>query len=163
MGGNLVSLLISELQFAFIGAVQGLVIAVLWAPFLFAKHWRRLFSSLPPTEWQINYLFWMPLPAIVWYLIFGIALRVGLNTGSSTSSSVMFTAGVNAIVGATVVSLLLWPILLLYVLPAKGFNWHGDEHTPTTVVLVLSGLLWYLLVLTIPVGLLVFFGSLPTH
>lgn len=96
---------------------------------------------------------------MVWAFFFGSVLSLSRDVLPPTQASELYVSGVDGIVVATAVSILLWPILLLYVLPARGFDWHSENSTPTTVALVVGGTVWYLLWLVGPMYLFVFFAG----
>lgn len=145
-----ISVLHTGVFFAVVCGLYGWLVAAAWAPFLLADRVRRLFGSLPPTDWRLNYLLWMPLPAVLWGFLFGSALSLSRDVRPPTRASELYVAGIDGIVVATVLSALLWPVLLLYVLPARGFDWDRDEYGPRTVLLVVAGTVWYLLFLVGP-------------
>jgi hypothetical protein len=149
----------TALHFAVLGGLYGLLIALLWSPFLLSGRLRRLFESLPPGDWRMSYVLWMPLPAMVWAFFLGIVLPVSRVARPPTEASILYVAGLDGILVATAISVLLWPILLLYVLPVRGFDWAPEEYTPTTVTLVVGGTVWYLLMLVIPMYVFVLFAG----
>lgn len=132
----------------------GLLIAVVWSPFLLTEHFRQLFGSLFPFEWRKNYLLWIPLPAVCWGFLWGSVVSMSLDIRPPTDASPIYVAGLDGIIVATAVSLVLWPVLLLYVLPARGFDWYANKGTSTTVTLVIGGMVWYLPWLIIPAYIL---------
>ena len=154
MLGNLFSVLFTAVHFALLIGVYGLLIGVFWSPFLAAERLRELFAVLPPSEWRVNYALWIPLPALVWGFLFGGVLSVSLDVRPPTQASEIYVAGIDGIVVATLVSLLLWPILLLYVLPGSGLDWDRNKYAPKTIILVVGSLLWYLVFLTGPAYIL---------
>jgi hypothetical protein len=156
---NVLSVLFTGVHFALLIGLYGLLIGVFWSPFLAAGRFRDLFASLPPSEWRVNYALWIPLPALVWGFLFGGVLSVSLDVRPPTQASEIYVAGIDGIVVATLISLLLWPILLLYVLPASGFDWDCNEYAPRTVVLVVGSLLWYLVFLVGPAYVLSIFAG----
>lgn len=87
---------------------------------------------------------------MVWAFCLRSALPVSRVVRPPTQASILYVAALDGIVVATAVSFVLWPILLLYVLPVRGFDWYSEEHTPTTVALVVGGTVWYLLWLVVP-------------
>jgi hypothetical protein len=101
----------------------------------------------------------MPLPAMVWAFFLGIILPVSRVARPPTEASILYVAGLDGILVATAISVLLWPILLLYVLPVRGFDWAPEEYTPTTVTLVVGGTVWYLLMLVVPMYVFVLFAG----
>lgn len=133
-----------------IAGLYGLLIGVVWSPFLLSARFRSLFDSLPPAEWFWNYALWIPLPAAVWGFFFGSGLSLSRDVFSPGQASELYAAGVDGIVIATVVSLVLWPTVLLYALPDRGIDWDPERYSPTTVVLVVSSLVWYLVFLVGP-------------
>lgn len=135
---------------AFLNWLYGLVIAVFWSPFLFAGRLRRFLDSLPPADWRLNYVVWLPFPAALWGFLFGIGLSVSPELRQPGRASPLYLGGVDGIVVASLVSLVLWPALLLYVLPGRGFDWSPGGRSPTTVALVVGGTVWYLLFLVVP-------------
>ena len=156
---NFVSVVFTGVHFALLIGLYGVFIGVLWSPFLAAGRLRALFASLPPSEWRVNYALWIPLPALVWGFLFGSVLSVSLDVRPPTQASEIYVAGIDGIVVATLVSILLWPILLLYVLPANGVDWDRNEYAPKTVVLVVVSLVWYLVFLVGPAYVLSIFAG----
>lgn len=156
---TILSVLFTSFHFALVIGLYGLLIGVLWSPFLLAERLRALFASLPPSEWRVNYVIWMPLPALIWGLLFGGVVSVSLDIRQPTRASEIYVAGIDGIVVATVVSLLLWPALLLYALPAREFDWDPNEYAPTTVILVIGSVVWYLLFLAGPAYVLSIFAG----
>ena len=159
MNTDLLHVLFTGLHFSILGGIYGLFIAIFWSPFLVAGRFRVLFDSLVPTDWRVSYVLWMALPGMVWAFFFGSVLTLSRDIRPPTQASELYVAGVDGIVVATVVSLLLWPILLLYVLPDRGFDWYSENSTPTTVTLVVGGTVWYLLWLVVPMYVFVFFAG----
>lgn len=135
---------------AIVSGLYGLCIGVLWSPFLLSGRFRHFFESLPPAEWYWNYALWIPLPAAVWGFFFGSGISLSRDVFSPGKASELYAAGVDGIVIATVVSLLLWPVVLLYVLPRKGYDWDPADYSPTTILLVVGSLIWYLVFLVGP-------------
>jgi hypothetical protein len=150
MSINLIATLHMGIFFAIISGLVGLLIALVWSPFLLTEHFRQLFGSLSRFDWHINYVLWIPLPALCWGFLWGSVVSLSLNIRSPTGSSPIYVAGLDGIVVATAVSLVVWPGLLLYVLPARGFDWYANKDTSTTVSLVIGGTVWYLPWLVIP-------------
>jgi hypothetical protein len=162
MFGNLFSVLVTAVHFALLIGIYGLFIGVFWSPFLAVGRLRELFALLPPSEWRVNYVLWIPLPALVWGFLFGGTLSVSLDVRPPTQASEIYVAGIDGIVVATLISLLLWPFLLLYVLPEIGLDWDCNEYTPKTIILIVGSLLWYLAFLVGPayvLSLLAGFGD----
>lgn len=159
MGIDLIYVLFTGLHFAVLGGLYGLLIALLWSPFLIAGRLRRLFDSLPPTDWRVSYALWMPLPAMVWGFFLGSVLPMSRTVRPPTEASILYVAALDGMMVATAISILLWPILLLYVLPVRGFDWYSEEHTPTTVALVVGGTVWYLLFLVVPMYIFALFAG----
>ncbi len=150
MLGDPLSVLFTAVHFALLIGIYGLLIGVFWSPFLAAERLRGLFAVLPPSEWRVNYALWIPLPALVWGFLFGGTLSMSLDVRPQTQASEIYVAGIDGIVVATLISLLLWPILLLYVLPGSGLDWDQNEYTPKTIMLVFGSLIWYLALLVGP-------------
>lgn len=151
---------------ALISGVYGWLIAVLWSPFLIVGRLRSLFRSLPPSGWRVNYGLWMPLPAVLWGLLFGIGLSLSLDVRPETKASPIYVAGLDGIALATIVSLPLWPILLLYVLPIRGFDWDSNDYDAKTILLVVTGTIWYLIFLVgaaYALSILAGFGDAMSH
>ncbi|WP_458205062.1 hypothetical protein [Haladaptatus sp. NG-SE-30] len=154
-----ISILPTGIFLAVVGGLYGGLIAVVWSPFLVVGRLRRLFDSLPPSGWGLNHFLWMPLPAVLWGFLCGSALSLSRDVRPPTKASPLYVSGLDGIVVATGVSILLWPTLLLYALPAKGFDWYAEESTPTTVVLVAGAIVWYLLWLVVPTYVIVLFAG----
>lgn len=154
MLGNPVSVLFTAVHFALLIGIYGLLVGVFWSPFLAAGRLRDLFAVLPPSEWRVNYALWIPLPALVWGFLFGGTLSVSLDVRPPTQASEIYVAGIDGIIVATLISLLLWPILLLYVLPGSGLDWNQNDYTPKTTILVVGSLIWYLVLLAGPAYIL---------
>ena len=144
---------------AIVSGLYGLLIALFWSPFLLSKHFRQLFGSLSTFDWRINYILSIPLPAVCWGFLCGSAVSLSLDIRPPTDASPLYVSGLDGIIVATAVSLLLWPALLLYVLPARGFDWYSSKDTSTMVTLVIGGTLWYLPWLIIPTYLIVLFAG----
>lgn len=133
-----------------IAGLYGWCIGVLWSPFLLSARVRSLFGSLPPSDWYWNYALWIPLPAAVWGFLFGAGLSTSRDVLSPGNASELYAAGVDGIVVATAVSLVLWPAVLLYALPERGIDWDPENYSPTTVLLVATSVVWYLVFLVGP-------------
>lgn len=159
MNVDLIYVLFTGLHFALLGGLYGLLIALVWSPFLIAGRLRGLFDALPPTDWRLSYVLWMPLPAMVWAFFLGIVLPVSRVVRPPTEASLVYVTALDGMMVATAVSILLWPILLLYVLPVRGFDWYPEERTPTTVALVVGGTVWYLLLLVVPMYVFALFAG----
>lgn len=159
MFGDLPSVMFTAVHFALLTGLYGLLIGVFWSPFLAAERLRDLFASLPPSEWRVNYILWIPLPALVWGFLFGGVLSVSLDVRPPTQASKIYVAGIDGIVVATLISLLVWPILLLYVLPGGGVDWDPNEYASKTITLVVGSLVWYLVFLVGPVYTLSLFAG----
>lgn len=144
---------------AIVSGLYGLLIALFWSPFLLTEHFRQLFGSLSSFDWHINYVLWIPLPAVCWGFLCGSVVSLSLDVRPPTDASPLYVSGLDGIIVATAVSLLLWPALLLYVLPARGFDWYSNRDTSTTVTLVIGGTVWYLPWLIIPTYLIVLFAG----
>ncbi|WP_323190550.1 hypothetical protein [Halostella sp. PRR32] len=144
---------------AIVSGLCGLLVALFWSPFLLTERFRHLFGSLPPFDWPINYFLWIPLPAVCWGFLCGSVVSMSLDVRPPTDASPLYVSGLDGIIVATAVSLLLWPALLLYVLPARGFNWYSNEDTSTTVALVIGGTIWYFPWLVIPTYVIVLFAG----
>jgi hypothetical protein len=140
--------------FALLSGLIGLLIALVWSPFLVTEHFRQLFGSLSPFDWLKNYLLWIPLPAVCWGFLWGSVVSLSLNVRPPTDASPIYVSGLDGIIVASAISLFLWPALLLYVLPANGIDWYADKDTSTTVTLVIGGTVWYLPWLIIPAYIL---------
>lgn len=147
------------LHFAILGGIYGLFIAVFWSPFLLAKRFRMLFESLPPTDWRVSYFLWMVLPGMVWAFFFGSVLTLSRDVRPPTPASGLYVSGIDGLVVATVISLLLWPALLLYVLPGRGLQWFSRKDLKT-VALAVGGTVWYLVWLVVPMYAFVLFAGL---
>jgi hypothetical protein len=156
---SLVSTLLFTIQMFAVGGVYGLVIGIFWTPFLLSARLRGLFATLPPSDWRVSYALWIPLPAVVWGFLFVNVLSISPDIREPTSASPLYVGGVDGIVVATLVSLVLWPVVLLYVLPTRGYDWDPEEYSMTTVVLVVGGLLWYFLFLVGPAYVLSIFAG----
>lgn len=141
------------------GGIYGWFIAIVWLPFLLARRFRVLFDSLPPSDWRVSYVLWMVLPAMVWAFFFGSVLSLSRDVRPPTRASELYVSGMDGIIVATVVSIFLWPTLLLYVLPARGFDWYSEKNTSTTVALVVGATVWYLLWIVVPMYVFVFFAG----
>ena len=144
---------------AIVSGLYGLLIALFWSPFLLTEHFRQLFGSLSPFDWHINYVLWIPLPAVCWGFLCGSVVSLSLDVRPPTDASPLYVSGLDGIIVATAVSLLLWPALLLYVLPARGFDWYSNKDSSTTVTLVIGGTVWYLPWLISPTYLIVLFAG----
>lgn len=143
---------VSILQSAvFVGVVVGIygwVIAFFWSPFLLSRRIRALLDVLPPRTWQWNYALWMPVPGIVWGVFWGatLAIRSDLQPPEATIGAAAF----DGLITATVLSLLLWPLVLLFVLPSRGYPWYPADERLSAALLVIGGTGWYLLFIVVP-------------
>ncbi|MEF8807062.1 hypothetical protein [Natronomonas sp.] len=144
------SILYTGVFLAVVAGLYGWFIGILWSPFLLTERFRRLFESLPPFEWLPNYVLWIPLPAVVWGFFFGAGISLSRDVLSPGKASELYAAGVDGIVIATAVSLVVWPVVLLYVLPRKNLDWDPNGYSASTVLLVVTSLLWYLVFLIGP-------------
>jgi hypothetical protein len=147
---DVVQVLVSGLIVAALCVPYGLIVGVFCAPLLVAKRLRRMFDTIPNVDWRVTYALFVPLPAVVWGFLFGSVLELSSDLRPPTRASPLYLGGVDGIAVATLVSLLLWPTLLLYVLPRTGVDWDPNDYAPTTVFLVVAGLVWYLLFLVGP-------------
>lgn len=145
-----ISVLHSGLFLAVVCGAYGWLVGVLWTPFLVAGRVRKLFDSLPHADWRVSYALFIPLPGVAWGFLFGCTLSLSRDVRPPTRASELYVAGVDGIVAATLVSVVLWPTLLVYVLPRRGVDWDPDGYGPTTVLLVLGVTVWYLLFLVGP-------------
>jgi len=159
MALDILSVLHTGVFLAVVTGLSGWLVGLVWTPFLVSKRLRRLFDTLPPREWLVNYALWIPLPAAVWGFCFGAGLSLSRDVLDPGTASPLYAAGVDGIVAATVVSLVLWPVLLLYVLPEKGIDWIRDGDIPKTAVLVVGSLVWYLLFLIGPAYVFTLFAG----
>lgn len=150
------SILHTGVFFAVLAGLYGWIIGALWSPFLLPERGRSLFDSLPPSEWYWNYALWIPVPAAVWGFVFGTTLSVSLDVRPPTQASEIYVAGIDGIIVASAVALLLWPTLLLFVLPAR---WDPQEYSPATLLFVLGSLVWYLVLLAGPTYVLTVFAG----
>ncbi|SFG33754.1 hypothetical protein SAMN04488063_1726 [Halopelagius inordinatus] len=153
------SILHTGVFLAVVYGLYGWLVAVPWAPFLLAGRVRRLFDSIPPSEWRVNYALWLPVPGAVWGFLCGCVVSLSLDVRPTGKASPLYVSGVDGIAAATAVSLLLWPTLLLYVLPNRGFDWYAEDRVPTTVLLVVAAAVWYLLWLVVPTYVLAVFAG----
>lgn len=144
---------------AIVAGLYGLVVSVVWSPFLISGRVRRLFDALSSRDWRLDYALSAPLPAVCWGFLCGAAVSLSLDVRPPGDASPLYASGVDGIVAATAISLLLWPALLVYVLPARGIDWYASEDRPTTVVLVLAGIAWYLPWLVVPTYYVVVFAG----
>lgn len=147
-----------------VGGLYGWLVGIAWSPFLLAKRLRRLFESLSHLDWRVNYLLWIPVPAACWGFLCGSVVSLSRDVRPPTEASPLYVSGVDGIVVATAVSIVLWPALLLYALPARGIDWDADGNA-STVALVLGGTVWYLPWLVVPtyvIVLLAGFGDVMT-
>ena len=128
--------------------MYGWVIAIPWSPFLLSDRLRALFAALPPAGWQASFVFWIPIPAAVWGFLWGgtLSFRADLQPPEATIGA----AAMDGLVVATAASVLLWPAVLLYGLPATGTDWFADWTRPRTALLVVAATGWYLLFLVVP-------------
>ena len=151
---------------AVVGGIYGWLVAVLWSPFLLSGRMRSLFETLPPSDWRVNYALWMPLPAAIWAFLFGFGLSLSSDVRPPTKAASLYVAGVDGIALATLVSLPLWPALLLSLLPKRGFDWAPNDYGPKTAALVVTGTIWYLVFLVGPayaLSILAGFGQVMSH
>ena len=130
---------------AVIAGVYGWLVGTLWTPFLFAGRVRDLFSSLPGFDWSVNYALWIPVPAVLWGFVFGVGVSVSSDVRSPPAAAPLYVAGVDGTAVATAISLVAWPVFLLYLLPTRGLEWYDDLKT--TTVLVVVGVPWYFSIL----------------
>ncbi|MEF8801484.1 MAG: hypothetical protein V5A38_13240 [Halolamina sp.] len=159
MAVDIVSVLHTGVFLAVVLGLYGWLVGVVWTPFLVSKRLRQLFDALPPREWLVNYVLWIPLPAVVWGFLFGAGLSLSRDVLSPGTASPLYAAGVDGIVLATVVSLVLWPVLLLYILPEKGIDWVPEGDQPNAALLVVAGVVWYLVFLVGPAYVFTLFAG----
>lgn len=151
---------------AVVAGLYGWLIAILWSPFLLAGRLRNLFETLPPSDWRVNYALWMPLPAAIWGFFFGFGLSLSLDVRPPAKASPIYLAGLDGIGLATIISLPLWPALLLYVIPDRGLDWNPNDYGPKTTLLVATSTLWYLVFLVGPgyvLSILAGLGDVMSH
>lgn len=159
MVGEVISLLLFTVQFVLLVGLYGAIIGVFWTPFLLFETIRDLFVALPLEDWRVSYLVWIPVPALVWSLVFAITLSISPELRQPSKASPLYVGGLDGIIMATVVSLLLWPAILLHGLPRLGVNWFPRNQSRKPQLLVVLGLTWYLVFLIGPAyGLSVFAG-----
>lgn len=139
-----VGILYTGVFIAILCGLYGLFVGVLWTPFLVARSVRALFDSLGDRDWRVTYVLWIPLPAVLWGFLFGSVLSLSRAVRPPTRASELYVAGMDGLAVATLVSIILWPILLVYVLPGRGCDWDPNGYGPKTIVLVVGGLVWYL-------------------
>jgi len=142
-----------------IGGLYGLLVAVVWSPLLLSGRVRRLFDSLSACDWRLDYALWAPVPAACWGFLCGTVVSVSLDVRPPTDASPLYVSGIDGIVVATAISLLLWPALLLSVLPARGWDWYSPADRSTTAPLVVAGTVWYLSWLVVPTYYVVLFAG----
>lgn len=145
-----VSVLYTGLFLAVVSWFYGFLVAVAWTPFLVAGRVRGLFSTLPPAGWIRSYALWTPVPAAVWGFLFGCVLPLSREFRPPSRASELYLAGVDGITVATLVSLPLWPAVLLSLLPARGIDWDPHGYGPKTALLLVVATVWYLLSLVGP-------------
>jgi len=143
-----VSVLYNAVFVAVATGIYGWVIAVFWSPFLLSARLRALLDALPPRDWRWNYVLWIPLPGGTWGFIWGatLAIRSDLQPPEATIGA----AAIDGLVIASVFSLLLWPAILLVVLPARGYDWSPEDDRLLSALLVIGGTSWYLLFIVGP-------------
>jgi len=130
-----------------IPGIYGLFVGTLCTPFLLAERVRSLYASLPGPNWGVNYALWTPIPCIVWWFLWGFLADVtGREVPLQSDAWVLGIPGLGMpSVVATAASLLWWPVVLLYALPALGVEWHEEYRTVTTAAILLAATAWYLL------------------
>lgn len=153
------SVLYTGVFLAVFGWLYGWLIGVVWSPFLLSARLRALFTARESRDWRVNYVLWIPAPAAVWAFVFGAVISLSRDVRVPGKASPLYVAGVDGIVAATAVSVLLWPILLLYVLPRRGYDWNPTEYGLSTALLVVVGLLWYLVFLIGPAYVISIFAG----
>lgn len=79
---------------------------------------------------------------------------MSLDVRPPTQASEIYVAGIDGIVVATLISLLLWPFIILYVLPSSGLDWDRNEYAPKTIILGVGSFVWYLALLVGPAYIL---------
>lgn len=144
------AVLYTGLFLAVVCGLYGLLIAILWSPFLLSERIRALFSALPPADWRASYALWIPVPATVWGFLFGSVLSLSRDVRPPADASSLYVGGIDGIAVATALVLVSLPVLSLRVLPARGTGRDPADDTPRTVLLVLAGTVWYLLLLVGP-------------
>lgn len=114
----------------------------------------------------MNYVLWLPLPAAVWAFFFGFDLSLSSDVRPPTKAAPLYVAGVDGITLTTLISLPLWPVLLLYILPSRGLDWDPNGYDSKTTLLVVTSTIWYLVFLVGPayvLSLLAGFGQVMSH
>lgn len=159
MAVDILAVLYSGVFVAVFTGLYGWLVGIVWTPFLASKRLRQLFDELPPDEWVLNYVLWIPLPAVVWGVLFGAGLSLSRDVLPPGQASPLYAAGVDGIILATVVSLVLWPVLLLSVLPDRGIDWIPEGDRPKAALLVVAGLVWYLVFLVGPAYVFTIFAG----
>jgi hypothetical protein len=151
---------------AVVAGVYGWLVGALWAPFLLSGRLRGLFDALSSREWWVNYVLAIPLPAVLWGFLFGTGLSTSRDVLDPGGAAPLYAAGVDGVVFATAVSLLLWPAILLSGLPDRGLDWADGRYDRRTGALTVIGVCWYHLFLAVPgyvLSIAAGFGQVLSH
>ncbi|TSD09000.1 hypothetical protein DP107_17165 [Haloglomus irregulare] len=77
-----------------------------------------------------------------------------IDVQAAGNTSLLYPAGRYAIAVATLVALVLWPLVLVVLSPRSGIDWGPADYSPATVALVTGGVGWYLSFPVVPMDAL---------
>lgn len=166
MGLDIVSVVYTGMFLGAVGWLYGWLVGVLCSPFLLSERVRSLFAAVPPRGWVANYALWIPLPAAVFGFWWGFGMSFSRDVLDPGTAAPLYAAGMDGLVLATLISAVLWPAMLLYVLPRRGYDWRPEDDEARSLLVVLGGLAWYLVFLVGPVYVLTIFagfGQVMSH
>lgn len=138
--------------FAAMLLVPGLVVTVLWSPFLLSERVRALFDRLPPFE--------SPYPN---YVLFALAGSLPYVAGllwafrAADTGSVVFTSTLVV----SVVYVVALPIGAVLGLPRAGVDWDPTGYGVATWGVLVAGAVWYALLFAAPLTVVSIVYSLP--
>lgn len=144
----MVSQLLTEwITLAVIVVGPGFIASVSWAPFLISERFRSLFEQLwPEDSVAISYLLVMIGLSFPWVMGAGGAMVRG-----SPEELQMANAMMDVVVALSVVYLFGLPLVAGVGLPRVGIDWDETGYGLRTWVLLSTGVLWYVVLLALPI------------
>lgn len=125
----------------------GVVASLLWAPLLGADRFKSLFEQLwPGNSLAVSYLLVTVGLSLPWVVAAG-----GAMVRASSGELQMANALLDVIVALSAVYLLGLPLVAGLGLPRAGVDWDTTGYGLQTWVLLIVGVLWYVLLIALPI------------
>lgn len=125
----------------------GFIASLLWAPFLGVDRFESLFEQLwPGNSVAVSYLLVMIGLGLPWVVAAG-----GAMVRASPEELSMANALLDVIVALSIVYLLGLPLVAGLGLPRVGIDWDETGYGPRTWGLLIIGVLWYVVLLALPI------------